>query len=288
MQHRYDRINVPTELARSFVLINEAGSFTRAANLTGVTQPAITAQIKRLEGILGGPLFERKPGRIVLTGLGRLILAHCRSLLDANDRIMSLAGVADGSPCRLGIAAPFLEPFLCEFAKLAERPKINVRCVSSEEIANGIAEGYFDLGILLLPEGVADVVAEWREDLIWVKSRELRLDLGKPIPLVAWPTKFADKLMFRALDRLKRRYSFVVVSSDYQSRLTAARLGMGVMAVLRRTDHDALEIVPDYILPAIPPVRAGICMRQGLLQSSSGPIVAAMKRAFSVEISMTH
>jgi len=46
--------NVPTDLLRTLIAVVDLRSFTRAAQLHGVTQPAVSAQIKRLQTLLGG------------------------------------------------------------------------------------------------------------------------------------------------------------------------------------------------------------------------------------------
>jgi DNA-binding transcriptional LysR family regulator len=46
--------NIPTELLRTFVAVVDMRSFTRAAQSLGITQPAVSAQVKRLQQLLGG------------------------------------------------------------------------------------------------------------------------------------------------------------------------------------------------------------------------------------------
>jgi len=47
-------INIPTELLRTFVAVVDLRSFTKAAQSLGITQPAVSAQVKRLQQLLGG------------------------------------------------------------------------------------------------------------------------------------------------------------------------------------------------------------------------------------------
>lgn len=51
--------NIPTDLLRTLVAVVDLRSFTKAAAALGVTQPAVSAQIKRLQFLLGGDLFDR-------------------------------------------------------------------------------------------------------------------------------------------------------------------------------------------------------------------------------------
>ena len=59
--------NVPTDLLRTVVTVVDLGSYTRAAAALGVTQPAVSAQIKRLQILLGADLFERSSQGVRLT-----------------------------------------------------------------------------------------------------------------------------------------------------------------------------------------------------------------------------
>jgi len=57
MPRQYGHSTIPTELFRSFIAISEHGSFTKAAEELNLTQPAISAQMKRLQQMLGGDLL---------------------------------------------------------------------------------------------------------------------------------------------------------------------------------------------------------------------------------------
>src|SRR5262250_1482506 len=90
-----------------FVAVAEEGQFTRAAARVSVAQPAVSAQIRRLERELGEPLFHRDRRAASLTGAGEALLPHARAALSAADRgrdaITSLRGVLHGR-LRLGVA----------------------------------------------------------------------------------------------------------------------------------------------------------------------------------------
>ena len=53
MQRRYQHTNIPTEIVRTIVVIAEAGSFSKAGERLGLSQPAISAQVKRLQMMVG-------------------------------------------------------------------------------------------------------------------------------------------------------------------------------------------------------------------------------------------
>ena len=87
--------------------------FGRAAAECGVSQPALSVQIKKLEAIIGVTVFERSPRRVLLTAKGeevlvrtRNILREARALLNEGRQRPPLAG-----PLRIG-ALPTLGPYL--------------------------------------------------------------------------------------------------------------------------------------------------------------------------------
>lgn len=65
---------------RYFLAVAEGGSFTRAAKACGVSQPALTAAIKRLEGEFEGELFTRGRGGAKLTPLGEMMLPRMQRI----------------------------------------------------------------------------------------------------------------------------------------------------------------------------------------------------------------
>jgi TolB-like protein len=77
------------DLLRSFVLIAEGGSFTRAAERVGRTQSAVSLQVQRLESLVGHRVLVRgKGGMVQLTARGEYLLDRARDLIALNDDIV--------------------------------------------------------------------------------------------------------------------------------------------------------------------------------------------------------
>ncbi len=81
---------------RAFVTVAKIGHLTRAAEALHVTQPAVTAQIKALEEELGIALFDRKPGRIMLTRAGERLLPEAEKVLTAAGALIGQAKELQG------------------------------------------------------------------------------------------------------------------------------------------------------------------------------------------------
>ena len=94
---------------RYFQAIAEAGSFRRAADRLGVTQPTLTVQIATLESTLNTPLFERQRSGVVLTPVARDLLPRARRIAEEikgfADQAQGISGralIAWASPRRWG------------------------------------------------------------------------------------------------------------------------------------------------------------------------------------------
>lgn len=76
---------------RAVRAVADGGSVSRAATVLGVSQPALTAQLKRIERILGGDLFVREPSGVRPTELGRFVLARADALLSDMQALVATA-----------------------------------------------------------------------------------------------------------------------------------------------------------------------------------------------------
>lgn len=114
------------------VTVVDEGSFTRAAELLHVTQPALSHQIRALERSAGGPLLERLPKNLRLTPAGRAMLPHARSALADAERARCAARQAAGLEAgelqiatlysiSLGILPPALKAWRRQYADVGIR-----------------------------------------------------------------------------------------------------------------------------------------------------------------------
>ncbi|MCL1558708.1 hydrogen peroxide-inducible genes activator [Xanthomonas nasturtii] len=140
-----------------FVALADTGSFTRAAEQMGVSQPSLSQQIRALEAIIGAPLFERG-AQAIATPLGRDLLDRARSiLLDVTDLEEVRATAADTliGTIRLGVSptlGAYLMPSLV--ARLhREHPalRVHVREGLPTALAAGLGSGVHDLILAQLP-----------------------------------------------------------------------------------------------------------------------------------------
>ena len=119
---------------RYFAAVVDAGGVSRAAARLNISQPALSRQIRDLEAEFGVSLFERRSGRLVLTGCGEDLLARCRELLRGSESLRERAHAlrqGDAGIIRVGVAPLTLESLVPAFLTHYQRrhPKVDVRLV---------------------------------------------------------------------------------------------------------------------------------------------------------------
>jgi len=178
-----------------FVAVAEEGQFTRAAARESVAQPAISAQIRRLERELGERLFHRDQRGVGLTAAGEALLPHARAALAAaargRDTIASLRGVLHGR-LRIGVSGPGdrrLAAALGEFHRAHPGIEITLGERHNEPLLEALAGGELDAAVIGLPDEPlppqlrARVIAE--DAVVLAVPREHPLSRSRTIAIAA-------------------------------------------------------------------------------------------------------
>lgn len=268
--------DIPTDLLRTLVTVVDQKSFTRAGEVLGLTQPAISAQMKRLQAILGNDLFDRSSRTLALTQKGEVIVNYARRLLSINDLILH---VADPRPAaqtiRVGVPVDFvgvrLPRTLVEFRKRWPDVRFSVRQGTHEELVRDIRRGALDLAVSFTASGPeSDARYCWSEPIAWVRGRATRLDPRAPVPLVAFCENCTyHRTAERALHEAGRGSELVFTAPTLASLTTAVDAGLGIMALsFNRATMTDLHIWDDAPLPPLPDLSWAIYLREG---ADTGP-----------------
>ena len=266
MHRRHQQINIPTEVVRTLVALADGGSFSKAGERLNLSQPAISAQVKRLQLLIGGAIFHKSAGgRLDFTQRGRLVLSHARRLLEANDQILSLGGGApDHRPVRLGIASSYVERFLVAWQAAGAPRGFLFQCDRSDDISKALNEGFADIGCIFQnPQQIDELAVSWQEEFVWVRRSDFVLSPGAPIPLVTWPGNCTELPAINALEKAGMSYRIVFTSADLRARQAAVTAGIGLMTMPAWLVRSPLVVANDYYLPKLRPMRAGIAIRRG-------------------------
>lgn len=117
--------------------IEDAGSLTRAASALRMSQPALSAQLRRIETMLGGALFDRRRAGVVATGFGELVLARARSILPGVDGLLADTARATrrrAAPDRIrvgSVGAPLLGHLVLAIRETLPGCALTARCRNS-------------------------------------------------------------------------------------------------------------------------------------------------------------
>lgn len=143
------------EYIRSFITIADLKSFTNAANILFLTQPAISAQIKSLERSVGFPLIERNDKRVQITEAGKHFYREAKKILMVHDRVIGLMNDFKGlhrGKLNLGastIPGEYLMPKLIgEFRKCYPEIKYSLRVGNTSQILDLLYDRKIDLGVV--------------------------------------------------------------------------------------------------------------------------------------------
>jgi DNA-binding transcriptional LysR family regulator len=282
MYRRHQHVNIPIEIVRTVVAISETGSLSKAAERLGLSQPAISSQVKRLQNLVGGSLFVKSANGTTTTELGKLALQQARIILEANDQLLRLGGNNVGlQPLRLGLSTLFVGDFIRHQTPEA-LADVFIHTDDSTSIGRGLVEGYIDIACIYRNQRLdADidqlVVNECEEAQIWVRARNFTLSPGAPLPILTFP---GDEWMIPTLTKLGHSYKIVFNSLDFHARIGAVEAGVGITMIPESKLPPTLVRAEEDYLPALPSVRALLCARLGFETPKATELMRSLSTLF--------
>lgn len=244
---------------RAFVYSVEGGSFTAAAEMLGVSQPTVSALIRKLEDHHRLPLFIRASRRLTLTAAGVELLGWARQIVQsaehADDALEELRGVHRGS-VTLGVLRNASYYFLADLIEQFHRARPNVQLrmfgQNSFEVMQGVQDGTLEAGIVVLPvpDDELEVTPILHDEVLWTSSnpahvaKPVRIEdiVQQPIALYdasfSWKDPTRRQLSERAQERgLQLHPTFEVEYLD--AALELARRGLAGTLVSRAVTQGA-------------------------------------------------
>jgi DNA-binding transcriptional LysR family regulator len=286
-----------------FVAVAEEANFTRAAERIHVAQPAVSAQIARLERELGERLFDRTRREVRLTAAGQAALPHARSALaavgDVRTAIEELGDLVRGSVTVGTVTAHDVDmpALLAEFHAAHPKVDITLGADDSDALIDGVRTGRLDAAIVSigsdLPIGLdAEVVTDQRIVAAvctadpWRERRTIALaDLGDRAVIALPPGAGIRHQFDRACADAGVEVRVAFEASTPQALADLAEKGLGVAILPEsvaagRDGLHALPITPQLrgrlafawrsVGPMSPAARVLVDMARDLLRAARG------------------
>ncbi|HEY1140816.1 MAG TPA: LysR substrate-binding domain-containing protein [Lysobacter sp.] len=250
--------SMDVDAVRAFLLAADLQSFTRAADVLGTTQSAISLKLRRLEDQLGRRLLERTPRHVRLSAEGLAFLGVARELVTSHDRA---ATAFDTEQRRLAIGINQLLvgselPFL--LARMLDHDpnlRVEMHIAGTNELMRSLEQGELDAVLVLRPEDRGKrgkVVCQ--ESFSWFAAAGWEARTGQPLPLATQGESCRVRIeAVRALDRAGIEWREVFVGKGAAILGAAAVAGVAVAVLARRAaPQGAVEV--SRLLP-LPPIR---------------------------------
>lgn len=285
---------------RNFVAVAEERQFRRAAERVGLSQPALSAQLRELEEFLGTALLSRTTRSVHLTAEGEKFLVRARNILaDLESAVLEVRDHASLRRGRLAVASipsvasRILPDVLAEFMK--RYPGIDVQMIElgARDVERCVASGNADLGIAAAPDRNSELTFSFvlRDRFIGLVPNDSPLARKRQVPLEAlfeYPliTTVTGTSIRATLERACREHgqSLRVTHSVTQHQTVVAMVGAGLGVALLPELSLSDNIGCARVNVADPPITRdlGVVQRKGESSSSAAlEFIAALRLTFA-------
>lgn len=255
------------DLLRTLAAIAETGSFSAAAQAVHRTPSAISMQVKKMEELLGRPVFVRDSRSVTLTPDGAFLLEHARRMLALNrDAVSRFVQPDVQGVVRLGapddVAERFLPRMLCRFAESHPCVTVNVIVDGSDRMVEMYHDGRLDLTLMTCPAdfegGEAEIV--FREQLVWAMRRGGIAVEQNPLPVSVWEEGCVwRKAGLDGLDAQGRAWRIAFQSAHITGQRAAILADLAVAPIpASALGGDIIEAPAKHGLPQLPEYGLGL------------------------------
>lgn len=279
---------LPSDLLHTFVVVAQTGSFTVAADHVSLSQSTVSQHIRRLEDVVGQPLFERDTRNVRLSPHGETLHRYAEKILALMDEAMtSLCGPPLNGTVRVGLPEDFastrLTTALASFAQRNPEVELVIGTGLSGDLFRELDAGRYDLVFAKRLSGSQRGTIVRTEPLHWCGSPMSPLTRGEAVlPLAVHPEpSITRRRMFEALKAAGRPYRLAIVSSNVMVIQAAVMAGLGISAFagyvipdgLVRLDLGLPELGSlDYVIDRQPSVSQAALALERVLTDAAGEL----------------
>ena len=243
--------NLPMDLLRAFVTVVEFNSFTKAGELLGRSQPAISLQINRLESMLDETLVIKDGKNLILSDVGETIYDYAKQILSLNDLAISECTKSTVmGKVRLGIPSEFatilLPKIVGRFTKAYPNVTLEVNSELSKTLLSRAGRATYDLILALKnnPLEESDDLVK-TDNLVWVSKPEYNTQKPSPIPLIVAPEGcIYRQRATKVLNKIREPWQIVYNIPDLTGIQYAIQEGLGVTVLAKSTVPENLKVIP--------------------------------------------
>ena len=269
------------DLLKTLVAINDTGNFSAAAEVVYRTPSAVSMQVKRIEELLGRPVFSRDSRTVSLTHEGEILLAHARRVLALNREVVAqfitpeVAGVV-----RLGApddaAERFLPTMLSRFSDSHPGVVVDVIVESSTALTKQVQNRQLEMALITCDIDEAreeGVEVLFFEDLVWAGAKCGVAVEKSPIPVSVWEKGCSwRKAGLDGLEAQGRSYREAFKSAHISGQKAAILADLAVAPLPRSSIGDKIVVVDKkHNLPKLPQYALGLI----ICDNPSAPVTAA-------------
>ena len=240
--------SLDSDLLRTFVAVAEAGSITDGAARIHRSQSATSLQVKRLEAILGQPVFERHGRGVVLSDTGRQLLPVAQDVTARLDAVLrDISQNAVSGKLRLGIPDDHGQAKLAEiiaaFTRQHPKVELEVTCALSTGFPDGLNKGMLDLAIYEVERPKRHEVL-FEDPTCWVSSTHWKVPVGESLPVALFDHAcWWRDAAIASLETRGEPYRIVYSSQSVSGVIAAVEAGIAVGLLGRSSLHSGLSVI---------------------------------------------
>nr|WP_320142697.1 LysR family transcriptional regulator [uncultured Cohaesibacter sp.] len=262
--------NLDWNLLRTFMVVVEQKSITKAADFLGLKQPTVSAALKRLEDITGHKLIVRKPNQFRVTRAGDILYYECSTIFGSVSQLPALLDRGEDElrghitlVVASHVVCPQFDEVLAQYARLHDKVTFSISVADSKEIVSRVGQNRASFGVCLVNNSAETLDAEilYREYFALYCGPNHRLFRQKDIdvaeligePSVSFQTEVEGGALepvanLRARVQAATRWHGVSSNLVEVRRMIVANIGIGALPV-----HVARRDVERGLLFQLPP-----------------------------------
>lgn len=277
------------DVLKTFIAVAETGSVKYAAERVGRSPAAVSMQMKKLESLVGAPVFRRSEGAMRLSDGGDRLMPHAHRILEANDTALTALLSQDiHGMVRIGLCLENIETrmpeILAGFSRAHSGVTVNITAGDAQDLSAMLAANALDIALLTTGGGVPYLEQDrllYEQPLVWAAHRNSHRVAENPLQIAVAPVgcPWRDAAL-NSLQRAGIEYRISYLSNVSESQLAAVRADLAVAALpVSRVINSTHPICVASNLPKLPDTRMVLRMA-GRPDANTKALAAQILMAF--------